>query len=238
MNSQIENVKVTQKSVFKKIERCSPLNIDGKKDDMMNYDSDDEPLMPPMPPAYDSDDEPLMRYSTPKQEDSDDDEPLMPPVYDSDDEPLMRYSTPKQDEDSDDDEPLMPPKQEDIDEDEDDKPLMPRMPPPSAFAPIHLYTPINIRVNDDVNDVNYQYLLIERRQERKRRWKMIKKSCHRKRNGSDKWRDMRSVVNAYTRKDKQHRVKAVMDKYGFKIKAYYNMNKKDLERGVARALWV
>ena len=179
---------------------------------MMNYESDDDkPLIPP--PPYDSDDEPLMRYSTPKEYDSDD-EPLM--RYDSDDEPLMRYSTPKEEDD------------------DDDKPLMP---PPSAFAPVHLYTRINIRANDDIDDKDYQYLLIERRQQRKRRWKMIKKSCRRKRTASEKWRDMRAVINVSKRKDKQDRVKVIMGKYNFKIKAYYNMNKKMLEREVARALW-
>jgi hypothetical protein len=234
MKSQIENVEDVQKSIFKKIEPFSPLDIDSKKYDMNCYDSDDD--MPLMPPAYDSDDEPLMRYSTPKQEEDDDsdDEPLMPPNYDSDDEPLMRYSTPKQDEDDDsDDEPLMPPKQEE--DDDDDKPLMP---PPTAFAPVHLYTQINIRPTDDTDDINYQYLLIERRQERKRRWDMVKKSCSKKTTMSEKWRDMRAVINTPKRKDKQQRVKALMDKYGFKIKAYYNMNKNDLECGVARALWV
>ena len=182
---------------------------------MMNYESDDDkPLIPP--PAYDSDDEPLMMYSTPKDYDSDD-EPLIPPKeYDSDDEPLMRYSTPK-DYDSDDDKPLMP--------------------PPRAFAPVHLYTTINIRPTDDTDDANYHYLLIERRQSRKRRWNMIKKSCRRKRTASEKWRDMRAVLNISKRKDKQDRVKVVMGKYDFKIKAYYNMNKKKLECEVARALW-
>ena len=204
----------------------------------MNYESDDDkPLIPP--PAYDSDDEPLMLYSTPKEYDSDD-EPLIKSVgrpkkkiihmteaefraememedgYDSDDEPLMRYSTPKE-YDSDDDKPLMP--------------------PPSAFAPVHQYTTINIRANDDTDDVNYHYILIERRQSRKRRWKMIKKSCRRKRTASEKWRDMRAVINISKRKDKQDRVKVIMGKYDFKIKAYYNMNKKNLECEVARALW-
>ena len=69
----------------------------------LDYDSDDEPLLPP---SYDSDDEPLMLYSTPK-EDDDDDEPLIKSVgrpkkkiinmteadfraeIDDDDEPLM-----------------------------------------------------------------------------------------------------------------------------------------------------
>jgi len=158
------------------------------------------------PPAYDSDDEPLMLYSTPKED-----------GYDSDDEPLMRYSTPKQNDDDDD----------------DDKPLMP---PPSAFAPVHQFTTINIRVNDDTDDADYHYILIERHQQRKRRWNMIKKRC-KKKTVSEKWRDMRSVINISKRKEKQQRVKILMDKYGFKIKAYYNMNKKMLEKELARALW-
>jgi len=202
---------------------------------MMNYESDDDlPLIPP--PAYDSDDEPLMLYSTPKEDGYDsDDEPLIKSVgrpkkkiinmteadfraeYDSDDEPLMRYSTPKQNDDDDD----------------DDKPLMP---PPSAFAPVHQFTTINIRVNDDTDDADYHYILIERHQQRKRRWNMIKKRC-KKKTVSEKWRDMRSVINISKRKEKQQRVKILMDKYGFKIKAYYNMNKKMLEKELARALW-
>jgi hypothetical protein len=161
------------------------------------------------------------------------DEPLIPPpAYDSDDEPLMRYSTPK--EYDSDDEPLMrysTPKEYDSD---DDKPLMP---PPTAFAPVHQYTTINIRANDDTDDVNYHYLLIDRQQQRKRRWNMIKKSCRRKRTMSEKWRDMRAVLNIRKRKDKQDRAKVLMGKYGFKIKGWYNMNKKMLECEVARALW-
>jgi hypothetical protein len=176
----------------------------------MNYESDDDkPLIPP--PAYDSDDEPLMRYSTPKE-------------YDSDDEPLMRYSTPKE-EDDDDDKPLMPPPSAFV------------MPPPSAFAPVHLYTTINMRPTDDTDDADYHYILNRRYRLRKRRWKMIKKSCRRKRTASEKWRDMKAVLNISKRKDKQDRVKVIMGKYGFKIKAYYNMNKKNLECEVARALW-
>ena len=68
----------------------------------LDYDSDDEPLLPS---SYDSDDEPLVRYFTPKEDDDDDDKPLVSSgewsnyttitkeeftaEIDDDDEPLM-----------------------------------------------------------------------------------------------------------------------------------------------------
>ena len=164
---------------------------------------------------------------------SDDDLPLIPPpAYDSDDEPLMLYSTPKEDG-----------------YDSDDEPLIKSVGRPRKMIgptkrgrkskKIIVMTEAEFSAEYDSDDeplipptMNLLYL----HRERKRRWNMIKKRC-KKKTVSEKWRDMRSVINISKRKEKQQRVKILMDKYGFKIKAYYNMNKKMLEKELARALW-
>jgi len=174
---------------------------------MMNYESDDD--LPLMPPAYDSDDEPLISH-LPSHIFS----KLIMRDYESDDEPLIKsVGRPRK--------MIGPTKRGrkpkkiivmteaefSAEYDSDDEPLI----PPT---------------------MNLLYL----HRERKRRWNMIKKRC-KKKTASEKWRDMRSVINISKRKEKQQRVKILMDKYGFKIKAYYNMNKKMLEKEFARALW-